>query len=346
MARLVVGVNDLATTHPHLANEWDVQKNGELLPSDVSAGSVKPIHWVCSLGHSFSSRIDSRADRSRPKGCPYCAGRKVLAGFNDIATTNPAIAAEWDTEKNGNQTPQTLSAGSSYLAHWVCPQGHSYATPVKKRTSTAKLGGCLYCTGGKVLAGFNDIATTHAHLVVEWDFKKNKARKPNSVSAGSGYKAHWNCPQGHSYASVVRSRSIGKGCPRCVSRRTESDFRDMFNTMTEMTFVDGHVIGQRENFKGNRIQVDMLNDEAKIAIEYDGHFSHGGNPFYKTTLETCVSNDMDTTTALLNAGYKVVRIRETPLMHLPMQDANLLQISYKDKSEMTAVVEECIEFLR
>ena len=28
-------------------------------------------------------------------GCPYCLGRKVLAGYNDLATTHPGIAAMW-----------------------------------------------------------------------------------------------------------------------------------------------------------------------------------------------------------------------------------------------------------
>ena len=39
MAKLIRGVNDLATTHPKLAVEWHPTKNGELKPSDVSAGS-------------------------------------------------------------------------------------------------------------------------------------------------------------------------------------------------------------------------------------------------------------------------------------------------------------------
>lgn len=28
--------------------------------------------------------------------CPYCKNRKLLRGFNDLATAHPWLAAEWD----------------------------------------------------------------------------------------------------------------------------------------------------------------------------------------------------------------------------------------------------------
>lgn len=29
--------------------------------------------------------------------CPYCSGHKVLRGFNDLATLNPRLAKEWQS---------------------------------------------------------------------------------------------------------------------------------------------------------------------------------------------------------------------------------------------------------
>jgi hypothetical protein len=64
--QLLVGYNDLATTHPELALEadgWD--------PRTVIAGSNKKAKWICEQGHRWSSVI---ANRSRVGvGCPSCA---------------------------------------------------------------------------------------------------------------------------------------------------------------------------------------------------------------------------------------------------------------------------------
>lgn len=38
-------------------------------------------------------------------GCPYCAGRKVLPGFNDLASKSPDVAAQWNPALNGGLTP-------------------------------------------------------------------------------------------------------------------------------------------------------------------------------------------------------------------------------------------------
>ena len=58
--------------------------------------------------------------------CPVCADRKVKAGVNDLAFTDPEIAAEWDFALNKGRTPEELSRHSSKRAWWICPHGHSW----------------------------------------------------------------------------------------------------------------------------------------------------------------------------------------------------------------------------
>ena len=43
-------------------------------------------------------------------GCPYCSGRKVLAGYNDLATTHPGIAAMWHPRMNKRLKPTGVQA--------------------------------------------------------------------------------------------------------------------------------------------------------------------------------------------------------------------------------------------
>lgn len=128
---LTPGVNDLATTEPLIAAEWDNVKNAPLLPSDVMRGSQKKVWWVCKKGHSYFSSINMRT--SQNLGCPYCSGQKVLQGFNDLSTTHPAIALQWDEEKNGSLFPNMVSKGSNKKVWWKCAFSHSWEATVNSR---------------------------------------------------------------------------------------------------------------------------------------------------------------------------------------------------------------------
>ena len=137
------GVNDLASTHPHLAAQWDRDKNGALAPQQVTAGSGRKVWWRCEKGHSYQAVIASRANGS---GCPYCTNKKILAGFNDLATLEPAIAAEWHPTLNGALTPEMVTPGSRKKVWWECACGHVWKAAVYPRTGSQKCG-CPVCAG-------------------------------------------------------------------------------------------------------------------------------------------------------------------------------------------------------
>ena len=66
------------TSYPHLVKEWHPTKNEELTPNDFTHGTRKKVWWLCPIGHSNESKIQSRAEKKKPRGCPYCSGRKTL----------------------------------------------------------------------------------------------------------------------------------------------------------------------------------------------------------------------------------------------------------------------------
>ncbi|MBQ4573037.1 MAG: zinc-ribbon domain-containing protein, partial [Clostridia bacterium] len=80
-----------------LMAEWNWEKNNELGidPKTLTLGSDKKAWWVCNEGHEWQASI---GHRSRGRGCPYCAGQKVLKGKNDLQTVNPTLAKEWNYE--------------------------------------------------------------------------------------------------------------------------------------------------------------------------------------------------------------------------------------------------------
>ena len=140
----LAGENDLATLYPDIAAQWDEEKNGALHPSNVTAGSNRRVWWRCEKGHSYRAVIAQRVQRG--DGCPYCANRKVLPGFNDLATAAPLVAKQWHETLNGALTPEMVTAGSHKKAWWQCSYGHVWKAAIYSRAGVQQCG-CPVCAG-------------------------------------------------------------------------------------------------------------------------------------------------------------------------------------------------------
>ena len=128
---VVVGENDLATLYPQLAKQWHPTKNGALKPTMVTAGSNKKVWWRCKLGHEWKTMVASRSLKGN--GCPVCAGKVVLVGFNDLASQEPEIAAQWHPTLNAPRTPEMFTCGSNQRIWWKCSDGHVWRAPINRR---------------------------------------------------------------------------------------------------------------------------------------------------------------------------------------------------------------------
>lgn len=142
--KVISGENDLATVFPQLAAQWDTEKNGSLTPEAVSPNSNRRVWWRCEKGHAYCAVIAYRAQSN--SGCPYCTNRKVLLGFNDLATLDPAVAKEWHPTRNGSLTPQQVTPGSRRKVWWLCDKGHAWRAVVNSRTGKQRCG-CPICAG-------------------------------------------------------------------------------------------------------------------------------------------------------------------------------------------------------
>ena len=193
--QVLAGFNDLASLEPEIAREADGWE-----PSLVTKNSNKKVNWKCLSGHRWKVSINSRT--TFRTGCPVCSGQKIVKGFNDLATMNPALAQEaygWN--------PSEIAQWSHEIVTWKCTLGHSYKSRVADRSSGD---GCPFCIGKKVLIGFNDLHSRNPSLAQEafdWD--------PREVTEFSNKKLAWKCQQGHIWKSSVNHRSNGRGCPSC-----------------------------------------------------------------------------------------------------------------------------------
>ena len=201
----------LSVTHPELAKEadgWD--------PSTYTAGSNKKLAWICKNGHKWESVIASRTKMS--SNCPYCSNKKVLPGFNDLATLFSEVAVEangWD--------PTLVGAGSGSKLSWCCRLGHIWTARIVDRTK--KNYGCPTCSGKEIKIGFNDLTTTHPLISSQAD-----GFDPTLFTAGSNKKVSWICKDGHRWTSVVSDRSRGQGCPYCSGNKVQKGLNDLFTT--------------------------------------------------------------------------------------------------------------------
>jgi len=210
---VLAGFNDLQSQLPDIAQQadgWD--------PSKVHFGSNKKMPWIDQYGHTWEAPVYARRGGG---GCPVCVNRKLLRGFNDVATTHPDIAAQadgWD--------PTTVITGTAQVFMWVCTQGHHWEAKVSNRITGS---GCHICAGTVVQAGTNDLATLFPEVAAQadgWD--------PTSVTAHSRKSLKWRCDLGHSWTSDVSHRVDGSGCPSCTNRRLEKGFNDLATTHPEL----------------------------------------------------------------------------------------------------------------
>lgn len=66
-----------------------------MTPDQVTVCSNKKVWWKCKNGHEYEASINQRTRKERGEGCPYCANKKLLPGFNDLKTVCPEVAVEW-----------------------------------------------------------------------------------------------------------------------------------------------------------------------------------------------------------------------------------------------------------
>lgn len=206
----------LADNKPDLLNEWNYELNLPITPNDLTEKSNKKVWWHChNCNNDYKMTV---SNKSNGLGCPICAGKVVVAGYNDFATTHPDLICEWHTTKNSGLSPSQLSAGSSKTVWWKCKTcSYEWKTPLYSRTS--RKCGCPVCTNRKIVIGLNDLATTHPHLTKEWFVEKNGSLLPTDLVAGSNKKVWWKCSEcNYVWKSSVCSRVSGCGCPKCAQK--------------------------------------------------------------------------------------------------------------------------------
>ena len=214
----IKGTNDLTVARPDLMAEWNYEKNIGITPTELMTNSNKSVWWKCSKCKFEYKALVS--NRNKGTGCKCCAGQVLISGKNDLQTLYPDIAKEWDYACN-DCAPSSVFPNSNKKYHWVCSLGHKWEAKPNMRVAGR---GCPICSGNKVLAGFNDLQTTHPEIANQWHPTKNQGLLPTQISKGYAKKVWFVCDAcQNAYETYVGNKIKGYGkCPFCSKRKTRA----------------------------------------------------------------------------------------------------------------------------
>ena len=114
--------------------------SGEIKIVGTYVNTVIPIEFKCSKGHTWFTTPEIIF---RGYGCPYCGGKKVWIGFNDLWTTRPDVAKLLNNPNDGYK----YTYGSKKKVEFVCPDCGDIS--FKQINNVSHYGfTCLKCSDG------------------------------------------------------------------------------------------------------------------------------------------------------------------------------------------------------
>ncbi|MEE0686776.1 MAG: zinc-ribbon domain-containing protein [Lachnospiraceae bacterium] len=128
----------------------------------------------------------------------------------------PELCKYWNDKKNDGLEPSMFAHMSNKIIWWKCPvcQGEWKESVI----NVAKGNRCPFCSGHKVLKGYNDFESQYKNIAEEWDYEKNVGQIPSDYTTGSNVKVWWKCINGHEWRATIARRVKSPSCPYCTGR--------------------------------------------------------------------------------------------------------------------------------
>lgn len=305
---------------------WEPLLNGPADPTELAPSSDRLAWWRCpnyavcgavSLTPIRSKHASYRAARGI-RECRQCAARARTPPTVTLAQHVPAATLALVPTVENRLGAHQLSSWHTALLTWRCMDDSSHPTyqAVIPRCE-GRLPTCPTC---------NSLAVRRPDLAAEWHPDRND-KTPDQVDYGARYKAWWLCERGHPWEAVVGIRATqDTGCSKCSlahSSRTEirlwAELTALFDPLLRE---NGAATESTRRHTGVWHQIQVLPRPAgpadillilpaaepgmaarQVVMEYDSWYRH----------ESRRAEDLEKTTALLDTGCDVIRLRETPL---------------------------------
>jgi len=240
---------NLRSTHPKLAEEWDYKANGYLRPEHVSAGSSLKVTWICKntckgskdCKHQWPAIIQHRTSKHhRPSGCPHCTSGSSCRPccLQRSAASLPVLVAQFDPKKNEGKSLRDYSKFSGAIMTWSCPETckaeegqkacvHDWPAQISHRALGGKCPFCTHETPNPCCAQTSLANPIYASVLAQWDYIKN-VKRPEDYWPTTTQRAHFLCRKTcagqkdckHESLVMISSKT-GKrqtGCKFCISK--------------------------------------------------------------------------------------------------------------------------------
>ena len=206
-------------TNPELRDEWDddIEKMKQYIPVRDK------VKWKCRKKecHKWLASINNRTKKIKPRGCPYCANKKICSKencwCNSLWALNPELRDEWVGDI---EIMKTFPKKSNEPVNWKCKSGkdcHQWPDLISNRTCKNPRN-CPFCSNHQVCSKencwCNSFWATNPEMRVYWNGDIEDMKK---ITYGSNDIVEWKCKTGkicHNFKSPANYYS----CPFCTIR--------------------------------------------------------------------------------------------------------------------------------
>lgn len=222
---VVAEINSVTAKRKDIVDQWSCKN--DFLPEEVYYNTTSPVLWECpTCSGTYAFPVSDK--REGNVSCPYCNGRRVLSGFNEIPSW---LIKEYSLK---NEVPiSEYPVNSVHKVLWTCPTCHG---DYLYRICDREIGddSCPYCRHKKILSGFNSFADTDPDLAKEWS--SDNPDLPSEYMKSSWYRALWTCPTCHgNYFYRICDRELDDdSCPYCRNLKVLPGFNSLPDLAPEL----------------------------------------------------------------------------------------------------------------
>lgn len=190
------------------------------------ATSAISINWQCLDCHG-DYNIPIRERIKNGFECPYCSNKQLLRGFNSLSDIYPNLIKIWSISNTRLPNDVLVSSNSKWL--WICKvcKGEYKAT-IQEQSNRKH--SCPYCSGKKLLSGYNSFDVLYPELMKEWDYLSNiLLAHPKEVKSSNQQNVWWICKNNpeHRYKMPIKriifEKRSKEPCLFCKGRRRKRE---------------------------------------------------------------------------------------------------------------------------
>ena len=351
-----IGINDIRTKRPDIATYMEnYNKHYKIIdrniPDKISYSGKAHIFLRCEHGHDFDDVAFNinrlKRDENGIIYCrkchelgirkmPYIPRKTYQQTLYDYCVKNNKqyLLDEWNHEENNKigLSPKEVGKGSNKKAFWTCPLGHIYDMDISDRKDG---GNCPYCSGTRLLVGFNDLLSQYPDVCKDWDYSKNK-KKPEEYLQHSSEKVYWKCHKcGYEWPAQISHRTSKinpSGCSKCINHGMSRIEMCIYLSIKK------YLPDAEYRKKIDGIEFDIYIPSEHFAIEYDGCYFHG---------ESKTKRDAKKDEKAKEKGITFLRIKEeAKVIYDFLLDDNILHLNTNYNTKYKEICQKILEILK